>query len=255
MTREKREAIALAKATLNVYRDQAFDGDDTLHPKSKHAAYSIQCDPPEGFQGSGITKLKCALGQCPDCPKYCQPISEQTVERPIKFYSFKRLPTCSSCGALPENSTSCCHCVAKHKIEKDRGKIKTKKHLILNDQPFEEFFKLYESTLQKYRIHRFKFLVLSKKLTIDVRQSSLQPGDVALQHDFSEALKIVHNQEVSFYFFAFVFFCIHSLVDHLLHSLVDLLLIHIVIHIALLLCFISIIGSKQSFWWQHICFN
>ena len=99
---------------------------------------------------------------------------------------------------MPENSTSCCHCVAKHKIEKDRGKIKTKKHLILNDQPFEEFFKLYESTLQKYRIHRFKFLVLSKKLTIDVRQKSLQPGDVALQHDFSEALKIVHNQEVSF---------------------------------------------------------
>ena len=36
-----------------------------------------------------------------------------------------------------------------------------------------------------------------QKMTVDVRQSSLKQGDVALQHDFSEGLKIVHNQEVS----------------------------------------------------------
>ena len=34
-------------------------------------------------------------------------------------------------------------------------------------------------------------------MTVDVRQSSLKQGDVALQHDFSEGLKIVHNEEVS----------------------------------------------------------
>ena len=199
LTKQRREQLALAESTLHVFKEQGFDdGGDALHPKGKDAAYSMQCDPPPGFEDSGITKLKCALGDCPDCGEYCQPISEQTeVEKPIKYYSFKNLPTCSSCGALPEKSKSCPLCVAKHPQEKDRGKIRNRKHLSLNDQPFDVFFKLYLKTLKNYRIHRFKFLVLSKKMTVDVRQSSLKQGDVALQHDFSEGLKIVHNEEVS----------------------------------------------------------
>ena len=56
---------------------------------------------------------------------------------------------------------------------------------------------MYTETLKQYLMHRFKFLILSKKFVIDVRQSTLRPGEVCLQHDFSEALKLVHNEEVS----------------------------------------------------------
>jgi len=69
--------------------------------------------------------------------------------------------------------------------------------MVLDRKPFPKFKELYLKTLAKYCIHRFKFLILSKKYTGDVRQESLRPGEVFLQHDFAEALKIVHNQEVS----------------------------------------------------------
>ena len=37
---------------------------------------------------------------------------------------------------------------------------------------------------------------MSKKFIIYVRQNSLRSGDVALQHDFTEALAITHNEEI-----------------------------------------------------------
>ena len=78
--------LFLNLSTLHVFGEQAFDDGETLHPKGKGAVSSIQCDAPPGFEDSGITSLKCALGQCAHCGKgtYCQPVSEQTVEKPIK---------------------------------------------------------------------------------------------------------------------------------------------------------------------------
>ena len=67
----------------------------------------------------------------------------------------------------------------------------------MDRKPFPKFKELYLKTLAKYFKHRFKFLILSKKYTGDIRQESLIPGEVFLQHDFAEALKIVHNQEAS----------------------------------------------------------
>ena len=81
-----------------------------------------------------------------------------------------------------------------HSDESKRGKIKTRQHLVWNHTSIEEFNKLYTETLKQYLMHRFKFLILSKKFVIDVRQSTLRPGEVCLQHDFSEALKLVHNE-------------------------------------------------------------
>lgn len=113
------------------------------------------------------------------------------------YYSFKNLPTCFYCGALPDGSTTCSNCVEKYaELEDKRGKIRKRKHLAWNNTPLAVFNKLYDDTLEKYVLHRFKFLILSKQFVIDVRQKRLKPGEVCMQHDFSECLKIVHNEEV-----------------------------------------------------------
>ena len=36
----------------------------------------------------------------------------------------------------------------------------------------------------------------AKSNTVDVRQQSLRPGEVAIQHDFTEALTLKHNEEI-----------------------------------------------------------
>ena len=157
----------------------------------------MQCPPPPGFEDTGVTSFKCASGNCKDCGIYCRPCLEEDIEKPIKYYSFKNLPTCSFCGALPDNSTTCSNCVEKYaELEDKRGKIRKRKHLAWNNTPLSVFNKLYDDTLEKYVLHRFKFLILSKQFVIDVRQKRLKPGEVCMQHDFSECLKIVHNEEV-----------------------------------------------------------
>jgi len=197
-TRSQRAAIAAAQEKFDTYKSQAFaiDG-STLHPKSKDAAYSMQCPSPIGFEDNGVTQFKCASGTCEDCGVYCRPCVEEKIQKPIKYYSFKRLPTCSNCGSLDAGSKICPTCVQLHSDESKRGKIKNRQHLVWNHTTMEEFNKLYTETLKQYNLHRFKFLILSKKFVIDVRQKTLRPGEVCLQHDFSEALKLVHNEEVS----------------------------------------------------------
>ena len=43
--------------------------------------------------------------------------------------------------------------------------------------------------------------MLSKKCTVDVRQSVLREGDVAICHEFTECLTITHNEEVQSKYF------------------------------------------------------
>jgi len=68
LPRHLREAKAQALDDLFTYKQEPFK--DALHPRPKDVVYSVQCPSPPGFEGTGITKLACALGKCPDCPKY-----------------------------------------------------------------------------------------------------------------------------------------------------------------------------------------
>ena len=73
-TRPERIAIAAATEKFDTYKSQAFAVDgSTLHQKSKDAAYSMQCPSPLGFEDSGVTKFKCASGNCEHCGVYCRP--------------------------------------------------------------------------------------------------------------------------------------------------------------------------------------
>ena len=127
ITRQMKEAKEEALHRFILFQSEGFVGEFDLHPSAKDAALSIQCDPPEGFVGSGLTKLCCALGRCDDCPQFARPIAELTATDPIKFFSFPTLPSCSRCGALDAGVNECAFCNQK-KDPKQRGKVSRRVH-------------------------------------------------------------------------------------------------------------------------------
>ena len=115
---------------------EAFCGDADLHPTSRDAVLSIQCDPADDFAGSVLTKLKCACGKCNDCPECVRPEAELNANHLIKFHCCQSLPTCSKCGALPAGTTTCSFCDSK-KNKKSKGKLKTRTHHVVNQKTFQ----------------------------------------------------------------------------------------------------------------------
>ena len=53
-----------------------------------------------------------------------------------------------------------------------------------------------DELLNKMTEHEWKVSMHAKSNTVDVRQQSLRPGEVAIQHDFTEALTLKHNEEI-----------------------------------------------------------
>ena len=205
LPRNVTKAKGLALARLFTYTQDAFKEGLPKFPKPKDFVYTLQCPVPASLAGTGITKLDCALGICPRCPKFKLPEAEDGNEDLIRWHDFKRLPTCTKCGALREGTVACYKCPTRFKNKKQHGKIRTRLHLCFDEQPFSSgFIPLYKDLFKKYKYHRWKFLVLGKKRTVDMKIDSLQVGDVSLQHDFTEAHTIVHNCEVS----ALIFFSI-----------------------------------------------
>ena len=189
---------------MTLYKSEAFSSDGgSKYPKAKHAALAIQCVEPNGFESTGITAWRCASGCCKNCGKLPVPKAEEDWDLPVDHYIFKYLPSCSKHGTQSPDCKVCPKCIKKPVGA--RGKWGKRKHLVLDRKPFPEFKELYLETLKNYCDHRFKFLILSKKRTTDVRELTLRKGEVSLQHDFAEGLKIVHNQEVMYYFlFCFI---------------------------------------------------
>ena len=67
---------------------------------------------------------------------------------------------------------------------------------MLQEGPFPIFWDKYTKSLDNFTLYRFKYLVLGKTYVSDVRQNCLRSNEFALQHDFTEALGIKHNQEI-----------------------------------------------------------
>ena len=143
--------------------------DKALHPKAGDAVDSIQCDSPPGFEGTGIVKFECAAGLCPDCPTYQRPVTESKFKKPIYFYCYKNLPTCSKCGAY-KLGTKVCNFCSKKKNTNDRGKFNTRKHMAHANLPFQALMLKYKKDLKGFKFHRFKYLTLGKAYTTDVRR-------------------------------------------------------------------------------------
>ena len=82
------------------------------------------------------------------------------------------------------------------KNQKQRGKICRRSHQVLQECNFQEFWGDYFQELRKFRMHLFQVRTNCKKFVTGVRRQAVKAGSVAIQHDFTEALKIEHQKEV-----------------------------------------------------------
>ena len=186
-TRMQIDARRKAHFKFVLFKEQAFDGDDDLHPTGKEAALCIQCDPPAAFAGSGLTKLCCAAGNCASCPDFQRPEFELTATDPIKFFHFSSLPSCSRCGALDPDAKECAFCMTKRNI-KQRGKVCKRSHQVLQECGFQEFWEKCFEELKSFRMHLFQVRSNCKKFVTGVGRQAVKAGSVAIQRGFTEAL-------------------------------------------------------------------
>ena len=147
------------------------------------------------FQDSRIAHVNCARGRCDRCPKLFQPGLEKESTSQVSFYSFLGIPACSKHGQFNPKNDLCPSCSEKDNNDGPPGVTK-RKHLALQIKKINEFWTDFEVVAAKHKGYRRKMLMLSKKNTVDVRQSVLREGDVAICHNFTECLTITHNEEV-----------------------------------------------------------
>ena len=196
-TRGQRDAKATAAEELALFVAEAFCGDEDLHPTASAAALSIQCAPPAEFEGSGLTKLKCASSKCTACPPFKRPAFELSVDDDsdtVIFHSHETKINCSKHGVLTEGD-ECLTC-KKMKNPKKKGKISKKEHQVMNQLGFQGFWAVYLEELEKFRMHLFQIRTNCKKFVTNVRRQAVKPWSVATQQDFAEALTIKHQKEV-----------------------------------------------------------
>ena len=124
-TRAQRSAKNVGHAKYLLYKVHGHCANKHLHSKTSDDALCIQCKPPEYFEATDFTILKCASGKCQLCGLYARPTAEITASKRIKFYCNKKLPTCTKCGT-PLPGTKCCKYYVAKKNPKKRGQLKTK---------------------------------------------------------------------------------------------------------------------------------
>ena len=196
-TRSQKDAKEATTEELALFVAEGFSGDEDLHPTASAAALSIQCAPPAEFEGSGLTKLKCASSKCDLCPAFKRPAFELSVDDDsdtVHFLCFETKLSCSKHGVLTEGDE--CLACKKMKNPKKRGKISKKEHQMANEMAFQDFWAVCLKELQKFRMHLFQIKTNCKKFVTNVRRQAVKPGSVATQQDFAEALTIKHQKEV-----------------------------------------------------------
>ena len=78
-------------------------------------------------------------------------ITIKETEKVIHWYAFKNLPTCSHCGAQPEETTECKYCATKK--NQKRTTLQIIKHCVLQEHAFPVFWNEYRAVLGKHTLH------------------------------------------------------------------------------------------------------
>ena len=113
------------------------------------------------------------------------------------FYTYEKRHLCSKCGVLKKGKKTCTKCDGSNAKKTKIGKVRERKHLVLKHKPFQVFWDdYYIKKIKDYRMHLWKMIILGKKFVGDVRDKALRRGDSSLGHDFTEYLKVEHNEEI-----------------------------------------------------------
>ena len=87
-TRKQIDARRRTQWMFDPLEEEALVNCCGLHPNAKDGAPSIQCDAPTGFEGSDLTRLCFAAGECSDCLESKRPNFEVTPNNSVIFCSF-----------------------------------------------------------------------------------------------------------------------------------------------------------------------
>jgi len=138
------------------------------HLKAKHAVQCIQCKPVGDWDDDDLVHINCAYGWCEQCPVFqlLKTESELTAASPlISFHSYKKRLVCSFHNILSQSQTECAICNKKREGE-SKGKLSKKTKLTHARLEFLCFFNdHYLPALQKFKQHRFQYILLSKNHT------------------------------------------------------------------------------------------
>ena len=184
------------------YRVEALDNNKPLHPKGRDTVAHIQCFPLDGFGPIGLTHINCATSKCADCPAYPRPAMEKTLkqgDKKIYFYHYETLPTCAKCGPKKKRTIECNFCKKISKKGERKGRFGPCRHLVLKHKFSDVFWKeFYIVGLKRFQSHHWKKVVLGKRLLNSPRENVLDvlDMDILIAHDFTDALAIVHNNEI-----------------------------------------------------------
>ena len=123
-----------------MYKQQAFNGEESLHPRGIYACTAMQCLPVGEFSDTGITNLQCASGNCNKFGTLNRPTLEGKTDKVVCWYAFNVLPTCTNCGPIQTVANHCNFCLKKFKRKpKKQGKISRRKHLVFEQQRLDFF--------------------------------------------------------------------------------------------------------------------
>ena len=144
------QTIKLEKENeLKLYKNEAFDGDRTLNRKPHHALSCVQCPPLPEFANEQLSSMNCARSVCPNCPTYKQPDLKTRLglgDRKIFFTIICYFRLVVVVDHSKKGTTECTTCLLL-KGKSKLGKFTDAKHLLLNHEPFDLFWKDYYATI------------------------------------------------------------------------------------------------------------
>ena len=127
-TRAQKNDKAILSSKITIYKGGDFDAsNEPINKTCSEAVMCIQCEPPIDFDGTGLTRLRCANGTCDDCGVIQRPTAEMNCEKLIRWYEYKVLPHCTECGPLEFGKSKCETCLKqktrKKLVNSQRGSI------------------------------------------------------------------------------------------------------------------------------------
>jgi hypothetical protein len=128
-----------------------------LQPKPRHTLDMIMCKPVVAC--NNLTKWKCVLGKCMNCPKaHFHPFEQSIndfIENSARFQHYRKFTKCSKHSLLDLASTKFDLCEGVVSSTTEIGNIRTRSELTLSQKRIECFItENYLPLLERYR-HRY----------------------------------------------------------------------------------------------------
>ena len=186
---------------VSAYKEEILVDGSLIHKKASQAAFDTFCS----FSNNPLKlpRWHCVLQCCNQCPPLVYP-SEEKKSDPnvpkIKFHIYKNISKCNIHGDIPIlNDESCKQCEL-FSSESPKGKIYSKKELVLCEEPIDVFHKeFYRPAITKLAYHLSHVSILGTNHVIATRRDALNRHmkykDIKCRRDYAERLSAAFDTQ------------------------------------------------------------